>query len=168
MNFNVSADDIKTPLRFEIQWASFAKFSRYIILCSVHNKVHGEVTWTLESNSKRLRWLSKYSLGTLIAFLEKLMLSLDPPKNSMKCFMEPKFRPYSRITFIFSWLGDPWITGRVTLTEKWLFKNFYNTHKHIIYNFKARGQEISYIDNYFREIFKFGENMSKTIFCEIS
>ena len=52
----------QTPLKFEIQWASFVKFSRcqifgpiekyyfrsesvdFFILCSVPNKVHVEVT----------------------------------------------------------------------------------------------------------------------------
>ena len=51
----------------------------FLKLCSVPNKVHVEVTLTLKSNSKRLRGLLKYSLWTLIVFLEKL-LSLDPLK----------------------------------------------------------------------------------------
>ena len=140
MNLNVSADDINT---FKV-WNTMDKFCQifkmsniwankkvlfpkvkaliFLRLCSVPNKVHVEVTWTLKSNCKRLRWLSKYSLGTLIAFLEKLLLSLDPPKNSTKCFMKPKFRPYSRITFIFSWLKYEEILKTLETQVGWLLQ----------------------------------------------
>ena len=48
-------------------------------------------------------------------------------------------------------------------------KNFkLKSYEHIIYHFKARGLEIPNIYNYFREIFKFRENMSKNKFREIS
>ena len=79
-----------------------------------------EVIRTLKSNSNRLRELSKYSLWTLIAFLEKLLSSLDPPKNSTKCFMKLKFLPCSRITFIFSWLKYEGITKTLEWQVGWL------------------------------------------------
>ena len=91
-------------------------------LCSVANKVHEEVTWTLKSNSKRLKGLPKYSLWTLFAFLEKLLFSLDPPKNSTKCFMKLKFLPYSRITFIFSWLKYEEILKTLESQVRWLLQ----------------------------------------------
>ena len=122
MNLNVSADDINTfeignimgkfceIFRMSNIWANRKVFNSkiesvdFLKLCSVPNKVHVEVTRALKSNSKRLKGLSKYSLWTLIKFFEKLLLSLDPTKRSTKCFMKLKFRPYPRVTFIFSWL----------------------------------------------------------------
>ena len=41
-------------------------------------------------------------------------------------------------------------------------------YEHIFYKFEACGLEISNIYNYFREIFKFRENMGKNRFREIS
>ena len=138
-NMNVRSDDINT---FKV-WNTMGKFCQifkmsniwanrkalfskvsvdFFILCSIPNKVHVKVTWTLKSNSKRLRWLSKYSSGTLTAFLEKLLLSLDPLKNSKKCFMKLKFRPYSRITFIFSWLKHEEILKTLESQVGWLLQ----------------------------------------------
>ena len=104
---------------------SFPKKVKVLIflkLCSVPDKIHVEVIRTLKSNSKRLRVLSKYSLWTLIAFLEKLLSSLDRPKNSTKCFMKLKFQPCSRITFIFSWLKYEEIMKTLESQVGWLLQ----------------------------------------------
>ena len=115
-------------------------------MCSVPNKFHVEVTWTLKSNSQRLRGgggVSKYSLWTLITLFEKTAVFSRPPKNPTKCLMKLKFRPYSRITFIFCWLKYEEILETLGwLLQKMALKNGTLRRLKILKRRRRRGQEV--------------------------